>query len=312
MKDKRYNSHFLMPQSHSIMDWQRFFEELMLVDYFAPLYAVMAYYHIILDKVFWPLPALHCRLYRDIGIEMYTGRYPAYDAAVNTGFFQEGIRLIVSTAVLNSSERAALVTLVRGITKHAGGTSLLSKDVAHLAETILEQDAVFETSDTAPAKIPDEGSTDEKIDRWVKRFEGEMLANPFAAGAILSYFLEAKVGSTHMIYCPLGYAPYEEAGQEMAQDMDALEAARKSGLLVTGIDQIISSALSNEDCWNDLMDGVVYLINDALFRDFIPYRIRYLVVGLLKCNPDITTGKLDWYNTYKSLKAELGDEERGF
>ena len=182
-------------------------------------------------------------------------------------------------------------------------------------KSLLMQDVFVNTSEVVPIETSINGPADEEVNwlnHWTTIFEGEMLADPYAPASILSGFLEKKVGQYCTIYCPLGYEPYKDLAFEMAESEFALEAAKRAGLLATGVDQYVNSALSNEDCWNVMAKGVEYLLNDSTLRSYIPFKERYLAEHLLRMNDAIKDGSIGWWDVYKSCNNKFGDELRGY
>lgn len=296
-----------MPQSKSVLVWEEFFNHLMDVDYFSPFHAVMARYHITADEDFDLPPSAYGGLYYDLGIEMCADdRYPAEDAAILTGFFQKGVSMIVCAAA-GSEHDPNLMAAVREVFKQPEISDLISADVAAIAANLLNKN---EAPDSADAKSGSGGIDDIKL--WIKRFEGEMMTDANAAASIMGYFLGTKIGRHCSIFCPLGYEPYETLGKEMAMNHVAFEAAKTSGLLVKGVTQYVSAALSNEGCWCSMSDGVAFLVENPELACFIPFRDRYIAERMVRLYVNNEEGEEAWNNLYQRLSNELRNEWNGY
>ena len=139
-----------------------------------------------------------------------------------------------------------------------------------------------------------------------------MLVDPNAAVAILSYYLEAKVGNPCSVYCPLGYEPYKLLGLAMAEKHVAFESAMAAGLLSEGIQHYFESALSNADCWWGMIGGILYILQSHVLHPFVPFRLKYMASGLLKYHASSETSPFSWDDAHALLKNNLGDEMRGY
>ena len=145
--------------------------------------------------------------------------------------------------------------------------------------------------------------------KWEERFEYHMKMDSGAAAAILSYYLEEEVGSYCTIFCPLNYEPYKKCGVAMAEDPDAFNAAKRSGLLAEGIHQYLEAALSNADCWHGMHDGVMYMIHNDVLCEFMPYRHRFIAEKLLHLNGDDEDA---WDAVYDLAANQLRNEMYGY
>ena len=337
-----------IPLTNDQQDWQDFFEEFMLIEYFASFHVVIEYYRICTNSFLRGTVSVDTPLYRKIAAAMSVGEQnPVYAAAFHTGFFQEGIRLIAGVVVSNGDHSSTLVSAARRIFRENDNLNMVPEHVSNVLKaflsvedvpnevfvasfdeipveeawvkeeqkSLLMQDVFVNTSEVVPIETSINGPADEEVNwlnHWTTIFEGEMLADPYAPASILSGFLEKKVGQYCTIYCPLGYEPYKDLAFEMAESEFALEAAKRAGLLATGVDQFVNSALSNEDCWNVMAKGVEYLLNDSTLRSYIPFKERYLAEHLLRMNDAIKDGSIGWWDVYKSCNNKFGDELRGY
>lgn len=322
----------VMPQTRNIQEWEDFLEKLMEMDYAAPFYVIFSQYQQLNAADFEVPPAVYGDLYNDLGTKI-CGRdhYAAFDAAVNTGFYGKGVRMIAAAVIADGGKDP---NLLAGAREAFWGSNLLEaipKDAAAVLAKLLKEEGEVEVSEASPyeefvqdysedtteniKEDPAEKPSDSEVDYmtwWIQRLEGAMETDEVAAASILSYFLEEKVGHPCTIYCPLGHEPYREVAQKMVDSKVMMEAARKSGLLATGVEMFVTSALSNEDCWECMKDGVAYLTDDPDLRCFIPFYNRYVIEGLLELTTDIERGAVKWDAAYQKLKEEYGGEMRGY
>lgn len=270
-----------MPQTNDVKIWEDFFKNLMATDPVAP--GLATYYHYCIIGNYEPVfHDRECVKYYDIAIEISADdRYPANVAAVSAGFIQEGVRQM-------TAEVAA-----------EGPWAEMFKPVlcSHLKKTAPDDDLGLYSK-----------SKEKVISHWVGCMEREMMEDVNAHSIITGYYLSAKVGYDCSIFAPLGYVPYQEIGEKMAKDPVVMGAAKKSGLLVSGIQTFMEAALSNEGCWDCMVDGVAYLLNNPDLRHYIPFRNRYVAERLLLQNDVIESGKQTWDEVYKRLASELSDE----
>lgn len=340
-----------VPQSHDQQVWEEFFKKLLTLDYTAPFHAVLAKYHVFTDVYFEMPPSVYSGLYYDLGIDMAADDlYQSEDAAISTGFFQKGVRMIAAAVIADAGHDRNLLTAAEQVFRDKRLWKMLSEELAEVLKSYLEEDE-DEDFEVVPVSAPNmvsiekpyeseseykacssknthvnisdllhkaaaieeqESKDKDCMTRWVKRFEDEMLIDPNAAGAILSYFLEAKVGHPCTIFCPLDYEPYREMGQSMAESKVVMEAAKCVGLLAAGTEHYVSAALSNDGCWDCMFSGVAYLVNDPTLRCFIPFKRRYLAEHMLRMNSAIEAGDIDWWDVYKCCRDKFGDEMRGY
>ena len=322
----------VMPQTRNIQEWEDFLEKLMEMDYAAPFYVIFAQYQQLNAADFEVPPAVYSDLYNDLGTKI-CGRdhYAAFDAAVNTGFYGKGVRMIAAAVIADGGKDPNLLAGAREVFRGSNLLEAIPKDAAAVLAKLLKEDGEVKVSEASPyeefvqdysedtteniKEDPAEKPSDSEVDYmtwWIQRLEGAMETDEVAAASILSYFLEEKVGHPCTIYCPLGHEPYREVAQKMVDSKVMMEAARKSGLLATGVEMFVTSALSNEDCWECMKDGVAYLTDDPDLRCFIPFYNRYVIEGLLELTTDIERGAVKWDAAYQKLKEEYGGEMRGY
>lgn len=311
MKNLSYSpdvKEIVMPQTHSIAEWTAHFNKLMEVDHFAPAHAVMGYFSFLSDNKYGMISSPYGELYRDEGLEMACDdRYPALVSALNSGFYQAGIRTIVGAAVADDGRDRALLEAARDIAESEDLTEFVPEALAVMLTELLGRDP------ESDSPHPDEKAEYEIGKRWwVQDMESEMKEDPNAAASVLGYYLEAVLGKPCTIFCPLGYEPYIKLGKAMASSVLILDAAREAGLLAAGIEQYVSAALSNDECWNVMGDGVAYLLREPSLSCFIPYRERFLAKALLGQETDTEKGKRSWNERFVHLRDELGDEWRGY
>ena len=149
---------------------------------------------------------------------------------------------------------------------------------------------------------------------WEQKLEYQMCRDPNAAVAILSYYLEKKVGMYCTIYCPLGYEPYEVLGTAMAEDPDVFMAAKKTGLLAEGVSHYLEGALSNIGCWHCMEVGVAYMLRNEELREFMPYRQRFIAEGLVRLTPNTEGENEDdeWSEAWDLVKKQLKNKMKGY
>lgn len=294
-----------LPQSNSVLDCAESLRKLESVDYFAPLHAVMGRHHFVSDENYDALPSPYGKFYHNLGIEMCADdRYPIEDAALYTGFYHRGICMIVCAAVASGGQDHNLMAAVRDIFKYPEVEKKLPKKIVALAKELLSVDPGL----TEIEQQEDPQSNEASVAWWVNCLEREMMVDINAHSIITGYYLSAKVGRHCSIFAPLGYAPYKEIGEKMAKDPIVLEAAKKSGLLVSGISTFMEAALSNDGCWEGMVDGVAFLLNAPDLRNYVPFRYRYIAERMLRLNDIIKSGKQTWGEVYEKLAGELSDE----
>lgn len=294
-----------LSQSKSVMDWIEALNKLECVDYFAPAHAVMNCYHFLSDENYDVLHSPYGSFYNELGVEMCADdRFPAEDAAVYTGFYRKGICMLICLAVASGGQDPNLMAVLRDIFKYPDVEKLLPEKVVALAKELLSRDGMPTKTDHQLDSQNEEVS----VNWWVKCLESEMKVDVNAHSIITGYFLSAKVGYDCSIFAPLGYAPYEEIGKKMAADPVVFEAAKESGLLVSGIRTFVEAALSNDGCWDCMADGVAYLLNDSDLCCYIPFRERYIAERMLRLKDVIESGRKTWSEVYKELASDLSDD----
>lgn len=277
-----------LPQSNSVLDCIEALDKLERVDYFAPFHAVMSRYQYFSDDEYDAVPSPYESLYRSLGIEMCADdRYPVEKAAVYTGFFRRGVCMIVCAALASDGRDPNLMAAVRDIFKYYEVEKLLPEKIITIAKDLLSMDVSSEET-----KHPETSEKNEVSSGWwTECFEREMMVDVNAHSIITGYFLSAKVGVDCSIFAPLGYAPYEEIGKKMATDPVVFEAAKESGLLVSGICTFVEAALSNDGCWDCMEIGIAFLVNDPDLRHYIPFRERYIAERMLRLKDVIKSGR---------------------
>lgn len=348
-----------VPQIRDQQVWEAFYKKLLTLDYTAPFHVVLAKYRVFADVDFTVPPSVYSGLYYDLGIDMASDDlYHSEDAALSTGFFQKGVRMIAAAVIADAGHDRNLLTAAEQVFKDKSLWQLLSEDLVEVLKSYLEEDedeanevipvsvpdevpvdpfaeipveeswnneedqdfcSVREilamASDAVPAEIPASDSEDKDVDHmtyWIKRFEDEMMADTNAAGSILSYYLKSLLGQSCTVFCPRGYTPYAEIGDEMSSSKTILKAAEKAGLLAEGVARFVAVALSNEDCWYRMDVGVSYLINDPNLRRFIPFRDRYIAENMLYWQDNMDVVGVEWEDIYNLYRNKLGREMRGY
>lgn len=352
-----------VPQIRDQQVWENFFKKLLTLDHVAPLHVVLAKYHVFADVDFAVLPSVYGGLYYDLGIDMAADDlYHFEDAALSTGFFQKGVRMIAAAVIADAGHDRNLLTAAEQVFKDKSLWKLLSEDLAEVLkgyldldeddddgdeegedpvdipfevpveafaetpameswekeveqESCLTREILDKASDVVPIETSTSDSEEEDVDYmtyWIQLFEKEMMADTNAAGAILSYYLEALLGQSYRVFCPCGYSLYEKMGDEMASRKTVLKAAEKAGLLAEGVARFVEVALSAEEYWFRMDVSVGYLINDPDLRRFIPFSNRYIAENLLFWHDNMDVVGLEWKDVYNLYRNKLGGEVRGY
>jgi len=306
MKENKYTSNLpniYIPQSNSTSAWMEFLDSLELFDYFAPLYAIIAYLGILSDREVLMPPSFYDSLYYDLGIEMCADdRYPAYDAAMGTGFMQRGLTMLI----VNAQKDIVFVPAVEA----------LFKDVRHLLKYLPDDicTAGRELLDLPVSSVPcDEAANATDYEWWCKRLQSEMLADCCASQSILAFFLANAAGQEGRIYCPLGWVPYEKLGKRLAEEPEALAAAIDCGLMAAAIPTYFYGATDNYCNWSVMNVGVRYILNHPQLKVFAPGRDKYIAEKLLHKEKDGVIDEALWEDIVAKSREDMDDNAyRGY
>lgn len=262
-----------LPRTCSMSEWIRFIKKIETIDFMAPLYVIIAYCGILADKCFRKLPSAYAELYSDLGMEICSvNRYPAYDAAVATGFLPRGAAMAIAMAAAKSTYHADLIQVVEFLTENASEiVDQLPEELRLMASDLLKRDSVCSVTSCAMKE-----NTVTDVHWWKACFESELRADCCAPASILSFYLQYAADQQDRIFCPLGCEDYESYGKEMANSDMVLSAAIKAGMMASAIPTYINAALDNLPNWDCMSKGVRFLLEHPTLRDFVPYRERYL------------------------------------
>lgn len=256
------NETITMNFSHSVEEWEIFFDNLIMLDALSPLYVMMYYFSLLFDTP-RKLPAMPCEnLFGDVAIEIASDdRYPAFEAAVNSGFIAEGLSLLIALAKRSPYTEVLQLAWIRGyIDEYAS-----EEDVDRFCKQRLT---------LPPANV------DQAL--WELYLTELMRTDPGAPTSILSYYLDEINDYSFRVYCPLEDEEYEIIGSRMHEAETVLEAACASGLMATAIPRYFCTALDTADNWNLMSPGMQYLLNHKTLHRFIPFKNKYLATNLLK------------------------------
>lgn len=287
------NSILTIPESNEIAIWERFFNALQKIDKLSPLYVLIHYSALLYDFDIEEFEIPCFGYYYDVAIEMAADdRYPAYDAAVNTGFFNKGM---IMAAYIAATKENNLQKLVNAVEKMFG----YEKEMEDLTAT----PSVVENS----SNIRNNG-----VEKWEKLLEGAMKKDPNASVSILRYYIEAIVGGEWSIFCPLGCDEYKEIGKAMSENDAAFEAAKDTGLLADACDVYITAALDNDCNWYCLRKGVALLLSDPKTRCFVTCRKRVAAEKMIAADAVLELNEELWDLLAGALYDDFGDELQGY
>ena len=277
-------SSIAMPMSMAVADWIIFFQKLMELDAYAPLISVLYYFEIVkgldLDVPISPFKSL----YYDTAIEMAADdRFPALDAAVESGFYGKGIDMMTDAA------RDKICAVDKGVAEFIQNCRTASKG-----------------NSTACCDPKD----------WKGYIEGMLRTDSCAAASILNYYLHYAAGQTLYFFCPLGCDFYDRIGKKMAEDADVLKVAVDVGLMASAIATHFGAALDVVENWNYLLEGTKFLLESELLMRFIPFANRVVAEALMAEFGEVSYTDLnedEWYKRNRELRDLLSsDEYRGY
>lgn len=298
-----------IPESHDCAVWERFFSKLMQADLYAPVYTLMYYYAILYDLDLGALEIPDTYNYYDLAIEIASDdKYPAYEAAVNSGFFEKGLTMIVHKAAMHDEHVGKYMHVIKvDFVDNSYGDELVSEDVALLAKDLWakHQNNLNNVISAAPTN---KGT----LSYWEGRLEKAQLKDPGAPASILGYYLGAVTGEHCSIFCPLGYADYEIIGKAMVANKDAFEAAKNTGLFALACATYVSAALDNYTNWDISRAGIISLLSNPETRCFIPCRTKYVAEKLVAAECIFELSEDFWAAMKDNIYDELGDELKGY
>ena len=109
-------SSIAMPMTMVVADWICFFQKLMKLDTYAPMITILYYYEIVYGLALDVPSSPFKSLYYDSAIEIAADdRYPAFEAAVESGFFVKGIDLIANAAMACDDHIESYVAVVHKV-----------------------------------------------------------------------------------------------------------------------------------------------------------------------------------------------------
>ena len=261
----------IMPDSHEVNDWKQFFDSLSELEYHAPLHVILEYYTFLYELDVETPPTSYESLYYDTAIEIASDdRYPAYEAAMESGFFAEGIRQVILAAVGADKYRFLYSNVLRIIVRNNNSAFCSLSDE-------LREKAVSLADVTANLSEPDV----DDLDGWVDYFEILMRSDNSACESILTYYLEEATQREYRIFCPLGCDLYQQVGEKMRKYPVALDAAIRSGLMASGVRTYFCAALDQVENWDCMYRGIDYLLKSEHLRCFIPFHYRYIAEHLM-------------------------------
>ncbi len=289
-----------MPDSYNQADWEHFFNMLTKQDYFAPFHVVLAYCQF-LYELSGEVPATpNDDLYHDVGIEMSVdAEFPAYEAAVATGFFTRGLCMLIDEGMKAGEYYSSCTEAAFALASYVDN---LPEEYRYKFGVLLQKaDA---SGDIACIK---------NVAWWCTHLEEQMAVDPNAPTSIFSYFLEEILGKWCSIFCPLGYEPYRKLGQILAKNDAAFKAAKETGLLATAISTYCSAAIDVVENWISMAPGVSYILEISDLACFVPYYERVVAEKLLVDFDDDVTDEDAWYQRCSEIRDSMSDiQYRGY
>lgn len=157
--------------------------------------------------------------------------------------------------------------------------------------------------------IKDENYADE-VAMWSNKFNDLMKHYWNAAAAIVKYYISDDGG---IDTCPLGDAEFEGIGKELRSNPAAFTAAEKTGLIVTGVEKIFSSALDNCGNWSYNRPIIKHILKYDRLRKYVNFSKRYFAELLLSGGELLCDDEDLWENFSEYADGNLDDrQERGF
>lgn len=246
--------------------WIQFFDKLARMDFLAPFHAVLNFFALLYELDI-ALPASpHSSLYYDVAIELAADdRYPAFEAAVSSGFFSKGLSMIAHAAMADLGPNPTYITVL---------TTAL--DRGYISDHASEETKAM-VSDLLGGQ-PNEHRS--KV-WWTRYLETQMRNDPSAPTSILAYYLDEINEHEYHIFCPLGFEEYEVIGAWMRDSNVAFEAALDTGLLADAVPIYVNAALDNAPNWRLAARGIKYLLDHAVLGRLIPFDSRFVAKQLL-------------------------------
>lgn len=267
----------VMPENNSYLAWKTFFEHLMVIDYYAPLHVVVAYFEILFDVDKRLPPSSFDNLYYDVGISMATDdESPAFEAAADAGFLSRGLCQVIDAAESKDEFWELYDTILAVITdKSLDFYELISQTAYDRACELLAGGT--KNNEEKGVKLPVTLGKKE----WVHYFESIRKADPCASASIFAYYVEEINEHDCLIFCPLGYEQYQKVGEMMRNHDTVLDAALQSGLLAEAIPTYFGAALDNATNWSCMVRAIRFLVDSSTLRCLVPLKKRVMAEKLL-------------------------------
>lgn len=261
----------IMPDSHEVNDWKQFFVSLSELEYHAPLHVILEYYTLLYELDEETPPTSYESLYYDTAIEIASDdRYPAYEAAMESGFFTDGVRQVILAAIGADKYRFLYSDVLRIIIRNnISAFCSLSDELREKARSLVDV-----TKNLSNPDVDD-------LDGWVDYFETLMRSDNCACESILTYYLEDVNQFEYRIFCPLGCDLYQQVGEKMRKYPVVLDAAIRSGLMPDAVSNYFFAALDQTENWDCMYRGIEYLLDSEHLSCFIPFRYRYIAEQLM-------------------------------
>ena len=286
-----------MPDSYDQADWEQFFNMLVELDYFSPLHIVLAHCQFLYELAGEILPTPYRSLYYDVGIAMSVdAEFPAYEAAMETGFFTRGFCMMIDEAMGTGKYSASCLEAVFAL---IDGVKFLPEEYRSKVLTLLQN-----------ADTSGDINLIQSTEWWRNHLNEQMEVDPNAPTSILSYFLEEVVGEWCSIFCPLGYEPYRRLGKSLAKNESAFKAAIETGLFASAIPTYFGAALDVVENWMCMDSGIEYILRISKLACFVPYHKRFIAKNLLLDFEGGVQNEQDeesWYQRNRELVDSLPD-----
>ena len=261
-----------MPNSKSIEDWKDFFNDLMEMDYYAPMHTLINHCAFLYDLALEIPPTPYATLYHDIGVELSVdGEYPANEAAIESNYITKGLCQLVDAAHTSTEYSDCYIKVL----------STVVSRMNHIAST-LSDDMYFEAYKLVGHHYFNNHPNLNDEVAWGVVFRYALMTDPCAEASILSYYLEEVNDFEFRVFCPLDCKEYETIGAAMRNSLPVLNAAINSGLMASAIATYFGAALDVVENWNCMVHGLIYLLNSMKLRCFVPTDDQIVAERLLR------------------------------
>ena len=144
------------------------------------------------------------------------------------------------------------------------------------------------------------------VEKWSEVFTELMGGSNNAAVAVLAYYLPGK---SDFMTCPLCVSAIKKLGTMMRDDEAMFAAAEDTGLLAEAVAELFRMALDNHGNWCALDEDIKYMLENAQFRRFIPFKYRFCAEKIMTENELLCKDEDLWDKFTNELERKLNERK---